>query len=47
MKEEHFENLRRVLLEFEVILGCSSMSIMLIIFLQTSFNQLSTYHITL
>ena len=47
MKEEYFENLRRVLLEFEVILGCSSMSIMLIIFLQTSFNQLSTYHITL
>ena len=47
MKEEYFENLRRVLLEFEVILGCSSMTIMLIIFLQTSFNQLSTYHITL
>ena len=47
MKEEYLENLRRVLLEFEVILGCSSMSIMLIIFLQTSFNQLSTYHITL
>ena len=47
MKEEYFENLRRVLLESEVILGCSSKSIMPIIFLQTSCHQLSIYHITL
>lgn len=46
LKEDYFENLRRVLWGFEVILGCSSMSIILVIFPLTSFNQQSIYHIT-